>query len=139
MEGGQPPSFCDMKNKGAKIIASAILGLDGETIVVNDKVYYISPPTIKKIAGAGVCFASFGDENTVGDYLRKIKDIGELCRALSWFIAGDTSLAEELSDGTLDEVVHGIEVAVSMIGVENFIKLSDLTRSVSNVIARPTR
>lgn len=139
MEDGRLSSFFIMKNKGSKLIASAILGLDGETIVVNDKAYYISPPTIKKIAGAGFCFSSFGNENTIGDYLRKLGSVEEIAKALSWFIAGDASLTQELSQGTLDEVIKGLEIAVSMIGVENFIRLSDLTRNVSNVIAKPTR
>lgn len=123
--------------KGSKIITSAILGLDGETVTINDKAYYIKPPTIKRIAGAGYCFSRYGGEETIGEYLRGISDIKELCRALSWFITGDQSLTDELSEGTLDEIVKGIEVAVSLISVENFIKLSALTRSVSSVIASP--
>lgn len=125
-----------MSKDGAKIVASAVLGLDGATIVVNDKAYYVAPPTIKKIAGAGVCFSQYGNEETIGEYLRNIKDITSLSRALSWFVQGDGSLEEEFSQGTLDELVAGIEVAVSMIKVENFLRLSALTRSVLNVIAK---
>ena len=63
-------------------------------------------------------------------------NIESLSKALSCFIAGDESLAEELSMGTLDEVIKALEVGVSLISVENFTRLSTLTRSVSRLIAR---
>ena len=41
----------------AKIVNSSIIGADFKTIVINNKSYVISPPTIHKIAGAGCYLA----------------------------------------------------------------------------------
>lgn len=125
--------------KASKLISSAVLGLDGEAVMVGDKVYYIPPPTIKRIASAGVYFASYGEQGSIGEFFRDMGNIDSLCKALSCFIAGDESKADELSEGTLDEVVSALEIAVSLISVENFTRLSALTRSVSRLIARQAR
>lgn len=121
------PRFYFMDN-GAKLVSSAILGLDWKNVLVGGRVYTISPPTIKRIAGAGLWLS-------VDDHA--FKDIGNVTKALSWFIQGDESLAEELSDGTMEEVVAALEVAVSMIGTQNFSKLSTLAKSVQRLIATP--
>ena len=42
-----------MEKNAAKIVSSAVLGMDFRTAVINGKVYMIYPPTIHKIAGAG--------------------------------------------------------------------------------------
>lgn len=127
--------YLTMKEK-SKLVSSAILGLDGEAVIVNDKVYYIAPPTIKRIALAGYYFSTYGQQESIGEFFREMGNIESLSKALSCFIAGDESLAEELSMGTLDEVIKALEVGVSLISVENFTRLSTLTRSVSRLIAR---
>ena len=55
---------------GARLISSALIGLDGETVVVNGKAYFVLPPTIKKIAGAGYYITKYGGEKTIGDMLK---------------------------------------------------------------------
>ena len=125
-------------NKGADLVGAAILGKESKTIVVNGKPYFIKPPTIRKIAGAGTALGDFASESgTFGDILKAMRDTEGAAKALSWFIKGDESLAEELKDGTLQEVVNGLSVAISMLGIEDFQKLSDLSRSVRRLIANP--
>jgi len=124
-------------SKGAKIIDRAILGLDFRNVVVNGKAYVIMPPTIARIAGAGFYLTGFDDTKDVKDVFNSLKDIKNAAKALSWFINGDKSLAEELSQGTLGEVVEALETAYSLISVENFSRLSVLTRNVSSLTARP--
>ena len=125
-------------NKGADLVANAILGRESKTILVNGKPYFIKPPTIKKIAGAGAALSDFSSETgSFGDILKAMKDTKTAATALSWFIKGDESLAEELSDGTLEQVVEGLSVAISMLCIEDFQKLSDLSRSVRRLIANP--
>lgn len=120
--------------EATKLINGAILGFDGESVMVNDKVYIISPPTIAKIAGAAYWLSDLdGSVNIV----ESLKNIGNASKALSWFIKGDDSLAEELSNGTMDEVTKALETAYSLISAENFIRLSTLARNVGRLTANP--
>ena len=57
-------------------------------------------------------------------------------RALSWFIEGNDSLEQELSNGTLEEVLYGLTAAYSLISVENFTMLLDLAKNVANLTAK---
>ena len=126
-------------NKGADLVGAAILGTESKTVVVNGKPYFIKPPTVKRIAGAGMAMSGLDEEGngTFADFLRVMRDTEKAARALSWFIQGDESLAGELGEGTLSELVDGISAAVSMLGVEDFQKLSALSRSVRRLIANP--
>lgn len=122
---------------GAKMIASAIIGMDYKLIVVNDKAYLIHPPTIARIAGASYWLCDFNDGgNTLREILASLSKSENLAKALSWFINGDDSIAEELAKGTMKEVVDGLEAAFSMVDAENFIRLSALLRSVRMLIAK---
>lgn len=125
-----------MEQNGAKLVSSALIGLDGETVVVNSKAYFVFPPTIKKIAGAGYYISKFGGEKTIGDILKMMSQSTDACKALSWFIQGDDKLADELSQGTIDEIVNGLEACIRLISTENFLRLSLLARNVRNVIAK---
>ena len=121
--------------KGAKLVSSAMLGLDGETIMVGGKVYLMMPPTIKKIAQGGYYLSSFGDERNISDVYRSLHEMGNLTKALSCFISGDVGLNDALMEGTMEEVIEGIEMALKLIGTENFPRLSLLSRNVQRVIA----
>lgn len=122
---------------GARMIASAIIGMDYRLIVVNDKSYIIMPPTIAKIAGASFWLTDLSDGNTLKEILSTLPKTESLAKALSWFINGDESLAEELAQGSLTEVMDGVEAAFSMIDAGNFIKLSALQKSARLLIAKP--
>lgn len=123
-------------DNAAKIVSSAILGMDGKTIIVNGKAYVINPPTIKKLVGAGVYLSDISEKaNSMSDILKSLS-MDNVSHALSWFIIGDDSLFDELSEGTFDEVVSGLEAAYSLISTENFLKLSALARNVANLIAK---
>lgn len=121
---------------GARLISSALIGLDGETVVVNGRAYFVSPPTIKKIAGAGYYITKYGGEKTIGDMLKMMSQSMDACKALSWFIQGNEDLADELSNGTINEVVDGLETCIKLISTENFLRLSLLARNVRSVIAK---
>lgn len=124
------------KNNAARLVSSAILGIDGETVIIADKAYFIKPPTIRKIAGAANVLSGFGGKDAK-DTLSMMKDIGKACEALSWFITGDDSLTGELSHGTLGEVVRGLETAVGLLSIRDFQTLSTLSRSVQRLAANP--
>lgn len=94
------------------------------------------PPTIHKIAGAGYYLAEFPECNTLHDIIMSLKDMNNAAHALSWFIQGDDKLFKELSYGTFDEVVQGLETAFSMISAENFCKLSALSKNVRSLTAK---
>ena len=121
----------------AKIVASAITGMDFKTVLVNGKAYVIMPPTINKIAGAGYWLSDIGNGETIRDLFLSLNNIKSLAHALSWFIQGDDELFEELSKGTFDEIVNALDEAYSLISTENFSKLSDLTRNVASLTAKP--
>ena len=125
-------------NRGAKMISSALLGLDVETILINNKAYVIAPPTIGKLAAAGRYLSDIGDGQTMTDVLMTISTGAEgAAKALSCLIKGDESLYKEFKEATLDEIVAGLEKAFGLISAENFIRLSALMRNVANLIARP--
>ena len=120
----------------AKIVNSSIIGSDFKTIVVNNKSYIISPPTIHRIAGAGYYLANFPECNTLHDILVSLKGMDNAAHALSWFIKGNDSLFDELLKGTFNEIVEGLEIAFSLISAENFYKLSILAKNVQNLTAK---
>lgn len=117
-----------------KIVNSAILGLDYKSVLINGKVYIITPPTIAKIAGSAYFLADLNTDN--GNVFKLLSDIGQAAKALSFFIKGDESLYEELSNGTLDELVDGLSAAYSLVSTENFIKLSVLAKNVGKLTAK---
>lgn len=124
------------KKKASKLVSAAILGLDGETVIVAGRAYHILPPTIKKIAQAAYYLSDMGEANTVRELLLSIGDMKCVCCALSCLIRGDESLAEDLQEGTMDEVLEAIETAYSLASVENFYKLSALARNVASLTAK---
>lgn len=126
-----------MENNAAKIVSSAIIGADFKTIVLNGKSYVIMPPTIKKIAGAAYWLSDIKSGNTVKELFLSINNAEALAHALAWFINGNDDLFSELSEGTQDEVIEGLEAAYSLISTQNFIKLSILARNVANLTATP--
>ena len=125
------------KNKatGAKLVSSALIGMDCKVVLINGKRYVIDPPTIKKIAGAAYHLASIAESETLQDFLDGQTDISAVAHALSWFINGDDSLAEELSHGALSDVVSALADAYSLINVQDFTMLSTLARNVAKMIA----
>lgn len=126
-----------MENNAAKIVSSAIIGMDFKTVVVNGRSYVIMPPTIKKIAGAAYWLSDIQEAKTLKEMFMSINNAEALAHALSWFINGNDDLSDELAKGTQDEVIEGLEAAYSLISTQNFIKLSILARNVANLTANP--
>lgn len=124
------------KKKASKVVSSAILGLDGETVIVAGKAYYISPPTIRKIAQAAYHLSDMKDAPTLRELLSSAGELKSVCKALSCLISGDESLVDELMEGTIGEVADAIEVAYGLASVENFWKLSALARNVASLTAK---
>lgn len=122
-------------SNGSKVVSASIIGADFVNVMVNNKVYSIFPPTIHKLAGAGLYLSDFGDEQTFRDVIKSINNSDKLAHALSWLIKGDNSLFNELEQGTFDELVDAVSQAYSLISVENFTKLSALAKNVAMLIA----
>lgn len=129
------PYFC-IHMEAAKLVSGAIIGIDGKTVIINSKPYYIAPPTIRRIAGAGYYLCDIPAGGTAREILSSFRDFKKLCKALSWFIKGDDTLAEELSNGTLTQVVDALCEAYELVGAKNFSRLSLLTRNVKEVTAK---
>ena len=123
-------------NQGAKIVSDAIIGNDFRVVVVNAKSYIIHPPTIHKIAGAATYLSNVGKMETLEDIFQSMKDTPNGSHALSWFINGNDDLFEELSKGTFEENIEALSVALSLISVENFTKLSVLAKNVASLTAK---
>lgn len=122
-------------NQGAKIVSDAIIGNDFRVVIVNSKSYIIHPPTIHKIAGVGSYLSNVKGMETLEDVLLSMKDIPDASHALSWFINGNDDLFDELSKGTFEENIDALSVALSLISVENFMKLSALAKNVALLTA----
>ena len=125
-----------MEQNAAKIVSSAILGMDFRVVIVNGKSYIVTPPTIKKIAGAAYWLSDVKDGKNIKELLVSINNVEPLAHALSWFIQGNDNLFEELSNGTLDEVVDGLESAYSLLSTKNFLRLSVLAKNVASLTAK---
>lgn len=123
-------------NNGSKIVSASIVGADFVSVMVNGKCYAVFPPTVHKLAGAGLYLSDFGGEQDLREIIKSINDAGKLAHALSWLVNDDDSLFDELSHGTFDELVSAICEAYSLISVESFTKLSTLARNVSSLIAK---
>ena len=124
------------RRNAAKIVSAAIIGLDGETVVIAGRAYHILPPTIKRLAQAAYYLSDMGEAETLRGLLMSVGNPEPLCNALSCLIRGDESLRDELMEGTMDEVAEAMEVAYSLASVENFWKLSALARNVANLTAK---
>lgn len=124
-------------SKASKLVADAILGEDSVTIMVNGKTYCISPPTIIKLFKAAKYLNSFEEGKTLAEVLGMLKNLYDACKALSIFIQGDESISDELSKGTFEEVVNGLQTAYSLISIKDFQTLSILAKSAARMIAKP--
>lgn len=124
------------RKSAAKVVSAAILGLDGETVVIAGKAYHILPPTIKKIAQAAFYLSDMQEVDSLRGLLLSIGKPEPLCCALSCMIRGDESLKDDLMEGTLDEIADALSVAYSLASVENFWRLSALARNVASLTAK---
>lgn len=124
-------------SKASKLVADAILGEDTVTIIVNGKAYYVSTPTIIKLVKASKYLDSFEEGKTLAEVLGMLKNLNDACKALSVFVQGDESISDELSKGTLEEVVNGLQTAYSLISIKDFQTLSILAKSAARMIAKP--
>lgn len=124
-------------SKASKLVVDAILGEDSVTIMVNGKTYCISPPTIIKLVKAAKYLNSFEEGKTLAEVLGMLKNLYDACKALSIFIQGDESISDELSKGTFEEVVNGLQTAYSLISIKDFQTLSILAKSAARMIAKP--
>ena len=126
-------------SKASRLVSTAIVGGDYTLVYVAGKAYPIKPPTIKRLAGAISCISNLdlGQEATLKDILISTKDCNAYAAALSWFIKGDLSLSEEISNGTFEEVVDALSSAFELIGVAPFLKAASLTKNASLLAASP--
>ena len=124
------------KKKASKLVSAAILGLDGETVIIAGRAYHVLPPTIRKIAQASYHLSDMKEANTMYEMFMSVSDVKCVCSALSCLIKGDESLAEELMEGTMSEVCDALETAYGLASVENFYKLSALARNVESLTAK---
>lgn len=124
-------------NTGAKIISESIIGMDFRTVIVGGKSYTVYPPTIHKLAGSISHLSNIQGAESLRDVLLSLGDSEAYSKALSWLIAGDESLNEELSQGTLDEVVDALDETLSMIDSKVFLKAVSLAKNVSLLAAKP--
>lgn len=137
MVGSPPFLYRTVMNTGAKIISESIIGMDFRTVIVGGKSYTVYPPTIHKLAGAISYLSDVKEADNLRDVLLSLGESEAYSKALSWLIAGDESLNEELSQGTLDEVVDALDETLSMIDSKVFLKAVSLARNVSLLAAKP--
>lgn len=124
-------------NKGARIISESIISSDFRTVFVAGKVYTVYPPTIHKLAGAISYLSGVQEADNLKDVLLSLGKSEAYSKALSWLIAGDESLSEELAKGTYEENVNALDEALSMIDSKVFLKAASLAKNVSLLAAEP--
>ena len=124
-----------MEQNAAKIVNSAILGLDAETVIVAGKMYIIMPPTMRRLAGAAYWLSGIEGES-IKDAILSSSNIKALCHSLSWMIQGNDSLVDELLDGTDTEIKEALDKAYSLLSAENFTGLLALAKNVAKLTAK---
>ena len=120
--------------RGADLVADAILNTEARTVVVGGKPYFIKPPTIRKIAGLGRVLSGC-DGETMKSIVDCLQNSEKAAEGLSWLLKGDDSMKETFLDAPLSEVIDGIAAGLEMVGIEDFQKLSALSKSVQKLIA----
>lgn len=124
-------------NEGAKIISKSVIGSDFRTIFVSGKAYTVYPPTIHRLAGAISYLSDVKEADNLRDVLLSLGESEAYSKALSWLIAGDESLSEELAQGTYEENVNALDEVLSMIDSKVFLKAVSLAKNVSLLAAKP--
>ena len=124
------------KINAARLVTDAFLGYDDKAVIIAGEVYIIKSPTIRIIAKAShyLC-ESIGDGTNLKDVFSDMAQLDNVAKAMSVFIKGDESLTDKILEGSVDELVHGIEVAYSQFSIKNFCRLSALRKSVERMIA----
>lgn len=129
--------FLLIMNQGAKILSESIIGSDFRTVFVGGRAYTVYPPTIHKLAGAISHLSDVHEADNVKDVLLSLGESKSYSKALSWLIAGNESLSEELSNGTYEENVNALDEALSLIDSKVFLKAVSLAKNVSLLAAKP--
>lgn len=124
-------------NIGAKLVSEAITGMDFRTVIVGGKSYTVYPPTIHKLAGAISYLSGVQEADNLKDVLLSLGKSEVYSKALSWLIAGDESMSDELAKGTYEENVNALDEAFSMIDSKVFLKAVSLAKNVSLLAAKP--
>ena len=100
-------------NQAAKTVSDALLGLDFMNVEIGGMVYTIKPPTIKIICRAIHHFSNIG--MTGDNVMEAIKELPEatedMLKGISCFICGSEELADNLENGTFEEVRNALEVS----------------------------
>lgn len=125
-----------MTDDAAKLVSSAVIGVDFRVVTIAGRTYVIHPPTIHRLASAVYWLSDIKDGNTLRELLQTIASLDNLARAISCLIQGDDSLCAQLSEGTLSKLVDALETAFSLIDTGNFLRLSVLARSAKMLTAR---
>ena len=108
-------------------------------------VYTIKPPTIKIICRAIHHFSNIGmTGDNVMEAIKELPEItGDMLKGISCFICGSEELADNLENGTFEEVRNAFEeikdalkVCFSMMDISAFQCVSSM-RNVSMLAARP--
>lgn len=137
MVGSPPFLYRTVMNTGAKIISESIIGMDFRTVIVGGKSYTVYPPTIHKLAGAISYLSGVQEADNLKDVLLSLGKSEVYSKALSWLIAGDESMSDELAKGTYEENVNALDEAFSMIDSKVFLKAVSLAKNVSLLAAKP--
>lgn len=124
-------------NTGAKLVSESITGMDFRTVIVGGKSYTVYPPTIHKLAGAISYLSGVQEADNLKDVLLSLGKSEAYSKALSWLIAGDESMSDELAKGTYEENVNALDEALSMIDSKVFLKAASLAKNVSLLAAKP--
>ena len=127
-----------MNNQAAKTVSDALLGLDFMNVEIGGMVYTIKPPTIKIICRVIHHFSNIGmTGDNVMEAIKELPEIaGDMLKGISCSICGSEELAENLENGTFEEVRNALEVCFSMMDISAFQCVSSM-RNVSMLAARP--
>ena len=107
-----------------------------KSVIIGGNTYNLTSPTIKGITLAGKCLGDIPNKNDIYEILNE-KDKETLCNTLSYFIAGDLSLAKRLSKGDKKEVVEAIKIIIVDFILPKLLLGKTLAKSISLIAAKP--
>ena len=103
-------------------MSDALLGMDFKNVEIGGVVYTIKPPTIKVICRAIHHFSNVGMEgDNIVEAIKVLPEVIEdMLKGISCFICGSEELAENLENGTFEEIRNALEVCFSMMDISAF-------------------
>lgn len=135
-------------NEGANLVSESLLGNSFVTVSIGQNVYSVYPPTIKVLCRVVSAFSKIGMEGeyTKTSVLSEIPNNAEcIIEGLAALIVGDCKhckwktykVRKILRSATCSELKEAIELALPLLGGDDFFEVAALAKQIAGIAAKP--